>query len=200
MSKTEETDQRYFNIALFPNSADCVNTCVELAQANLVEWADEYLLSKNAWPHITLCQFQAASQKLSDIWSSVRLLQSGLLSLRFHHIYIWPGMEEHLGRYWVGLAVVPEASLIRLQKAVYDHLLDLGIRSETAFTTYFPHLTWARCRGNKPTISTMPMQDFWERTYSFSLSLGRSDKNGVYHERLFSATDKDLATISATIT
>jgi hypothetical protein len=175
----------FFNVALFPDEAEFRDTCVRLAQANLKDLADHYLIGKGALPHITLCQFHAPQSQLSTIWTMLSHLSPKTLAVLFHHLYILPGKKTDLGGFWVGLTVQAEPDLVDLQKAVYDSLGEQGIKRITAPANYFPHLTWANCPAGVPALSVMPPEDFWTRRYKFSLSIGQSDAAGVYHEKLF---------------
>lgn len=174
----------HFNLALFPDDEQLMRACIDLAQANFADQASEYLLGEQAWPHITLCQFEAEVEKLSTIWTAVEDLQ--VPEVNFRHIYVMPGLQLHEGKYWVGLAVDQTRALLDLQKTVYRNLKDCQIQSTTDPESYFPHLTWARCHGNKPVyITSLPPKELWQDRHLFSLSLGRSDRNGVYQERLY---------------
>ena len=186
--KDESNETQHFNIALFPMEQKLLDDCVHFAQANLSLAADGYLLGNDAWPHITLCPFVTDVNHLPKIWSSTMDLQKQPLSLRFDHLYIKPGVSEHSGKYWVGLAVEREPRLIELQAEIYVILTDHGIEPLTEPSTYFPHITWARCDGmSAPTLRNFLDQEFWQRSFSYTMSLGKSDSNGVYRERLYTA-------------
>ena len=177
----------YFNIALFAESEELIGICTDLARSNLAGQADGYLLGEDAWPHITLCQFSLNESQIPSVWSQIENLQTTPLKIRFSHIYILPGVMEHTGKRWVGLAVAPHPQLSTLQKTIYDKLLSQNIQSTTAPGIYFPHLTWARTDGKSPlSMTSFPAQNFWHENHSFSLSLGRTDENnfGIYRERL----------------
>lgn len=175
-----------FNIALFPDDTGLQESCVLFAQSNLKDSADQYLLGDAARPHITLSQFEALESELPSIWSSLVSLNPKSLSVLFHHIYILPGKDDHLGCHWIGVAVALEPELIDLQKAVSQCMDEAQVKTSTASANYFPHLTWARCRGQAPTLTDMPPAEFWGR-HQFSLSIGRSDNFGVYYEKLYPA-------------
>jgi len=171
-----------FNLALISDDESLVRTCIEVAQTNLAQSASEYLLGDSALPHVTLCQFQTTSEKLSVIWSAVCKMHLDRILVRFNHIYI----SAHKGKHWVGLSVEGNDELSKLQQTIFETLGELGIAGTTLPQTYFPHLTWAQCDKTKTiNISVIPSAEFWQKEYSFRLSLGRSDPNGVYHEVLF---------------
>jgi len=180
-----------FNIALFPQDKQLIDQCIKLAQSNFSVQAEEYLLGDNASPHITLCQFDTAPSRIEEVWSSVASLQSKPLAVKFDHIHIWPGRNDHIGKYWLGLAVNKEEPLMALQLAVYEKLMSLKVMdpspdSHYFRSNYFPHLTWARCNGSKPLgMPVLPSPEFWTRSYLFSLSLGESGTNGMYRKQLF---------------
>ena len=171
-----------FNIALFPQDKQFIADCIKLAQDNFDSQAEEYLLGENALPHITLCQFSAAPSHLAEIWSIISPLVSKSLSIRLTQIYILP----YEGAYWLGLATAREPELISLQLSVYESLANLGIKSNQSHSSYFPHITWARCSGNKPPeLTVMPAEKFWSTPQLFNLSIGESSPYGVYRKRLF---------------
>lgn len=179
-------DKCHFNLALFPEDRDLIDTCICLAQENLCGVADQYLLGKDAWPHVTLCQLETETAKLAEIWHSVQPLLQEPIILQLKRLYVQFGADENTGKYWVGLIVSPEPALLVLQAAVYQKLLELGIESRTVPEKFFPHLTWARCTQAKPlVISQYPPSSLLDKRHAFKLSLGRSDEHGVYHERLY---------------
>lgn len=90
------------------------------------------------------------------------------------------------GNYWVGLGTIRESELLTLHLAINEILNSLGIKSNQPHSTYFPHITWARCSGEKPpVIKVLPTQKFWSSPHTFTLSLGASSPYGVYRKRLF---------------
>jgi 2'-5' RNA ligase len=180
----------HFNVALLPEDDNFALACVDFAQANFSERASEYLLGTEAFPHVTLCQFEIETElkQLRTLWLAMESLQRMPISLKLGHIYFKPGVETHENKYWVGLAVEKIPRLSALQNSVYEQLAHFGIQGKTLPQTYFPHLTWARCDYDKPLrLAFMPPEDFWKNDYLFAISLGRSDENGVYHERIYPA-------------
>lgn len=189
----------FFNIALLPADESLDYSCTYLAQTNFKERSNEYLLGANAHPHITVCQFGAQPEQLDQIWSSIENLQAEPLKLNFGHIYIRPGVGIHSGYTWVGLTVMNAAKLIKLQKSIYETLVQLKIVRDAKLGDYSPHLTWARCEAHAPvTISVMPPEELWRNQHAFNLTIGISDINGIYQECLFSNNQPDLAKRSAT--
>jgi 2'-5' RNA ligase len=182
----KKSDHCFYNIALFPEDRQLIDDCVHFAQSNCADSAEQYLLGESAWPHITLCQFQAAPALSTEVWSKVVEFESDPVSIQFQQIYIMAARPEiYVEKYYVGLSVKPSPRLIKLQVDVFEQLLTLGINSLTSTENYFPHLTWALCHGQKPTITHVPPEKLWQEPHLFRVSLGRSDEHGVYHERLF---------------
>jgi 2'-5' RNA ligase len=182
------TSLDYYNIALYPCSEKLIDDCVQFARENFADTVEQYLLGTDAQgdrahPHITLCQMQWQRQDLESVWSKISNLCAEPVPVQFHHIYIMPASRNH-NQYYVGLAPLANSRLIELQTAVFETLSVLGITSLTAIENYFPHLTWALCHGQEPSIKKFPQAKFWQETYLFMLTLGRSDPHGVYHERL----------------
>jgi 2'-5' RNA ligase len=176
----------FFNIALLPADENLAYTCTYLAQTNFKEQSAEYLLGDDAYPHITICQFRAEQDQANQIWSSIENMQTESILLKFGHIYILPCSGIHAGKTWVGLTVIKAVKLVQLQKSIYETLSKLGVESATKATNYSPHLTWARCEGDKPiTITLMPPKELWQKQYAFNLTIGLSDINGAYQKRLF---------------
>lgn len=178
----------HFNVALFPEDETFAQTCVDLARENLLDQASEYLLGDGALPHITLCQFETKGElvELQTLWLAIQSLQSVPISLKLEHLYIRPGTEIHENNYWVGFAIEKTEALNALQNSVYKQLAHVGIEGKTLPQSYFPHLTWARCNyADPPILTSIPPKNFWKDDYLFAMSLGRSDQNGVYHERIY---------------
>lgn len=178
----------HFNIALFPESDELISNCTKSARRILEAYADGYLLGDNAWPHITLCQFIVDESKASSVWSEIANVSIKPVTLHFTHLYTLPGVAIHQDKYWVGLAVPPDAALMSLQKTIYDKLGSLKIEGITKPNVYFPHLTWGRVKPNTSLdFQLLPPDEFWRKEYSFRVSLGRSDENGfgIYRERMF---------------
>ena len=175
-----------FNIALFPQEGVLLSQCIDFAQANLKKQADGYLLGPSAYPHVTLCQFKTKPARIKEIWSAVEGLQLEPMLVGFTHVFLWKGKEKHLGKHWVGLAVQKDQALIELQRKVYETLDKLGAEPGNLPADYVPHLTFARCSSPVKDFSELPPA-FWHKPYPMGLSLGRSDENGVYSERLFSS-------------
>ncbi len=186
-TESNKEEIKSFNIALFPESEQFISDCIKLAQNNFSAEADGYLLGDNAWPHITLCQFESKFTKVEAVWDSLITIQPQSLSIGFDHFYIRPGRDKHINKYWLGIAVTGEEQLTLLQTIIYNKLNELGIEGENIPSNYFPHLTLARCIGNRiPIISTLPPKEFWLSSYIFRLSIGQSSSYGVYSKQLFS--------------
>ena len=183
----DKKDLPHFDVALYPQDESFRKECIRLARTNLSDRADGYLLAEDAFPHVTLTLFQSEEEKLAEIWKSITSLQSKPLELNFTHIYIDPDMHTP-GLLWVGLAVRPHAELSQLQQAVFDKLGSMGIVGRTKPETYFPHVTWSRCRDTVPfSLKELPSVAFYQKSYHFEMTIGRSNENGVYRERMYHA-------------
>jgi 2'-5' RNA ligase len=184
---TDKKDLPHFDVALFPKDESFRKECIKLARTNLGDRADGYLLAEDAFPHVTLTLFQSEEAKLAEIWKDMAALQSKPMELNFTHIYIDPDMHTS-GFLWVGLAVRPHAELTHLQQAVFDKLGSMGIVGRTKPETYFPHVTWSRCRDTVPfALKELPTVEFYKKSYPFEMTIGRSNENGVYRERMYHA-------------
>jgi len=181
----------HFNVALYPQEPALQALLTNIAVKNLNGQTDQYLLGKQALPHITLCQFTGHKDCADEVWAAVQDLAKQSITVQFSHIYIKAGDDHlHRGKNWVGLSVVPDNflpdSLSYLQGQVDARLRETNVTILTDSTKYFPHLTFGRLsRSCAITISSMPAAEFWQKKYQFQLTLGRSNANGVYVERLF---------------
>jgi len=176
----------YYNVALYPCDGSFLKACVDIAQANLKEVADEYLLGNNACPHVTLCQFAAEADELEKIWQLIVPAWKGPLSVKFEHVYVLPGEGMHKGFTWVGMSALADSAIIILQGTIYELLFSVGIESSTKMDTYFPHLTWARCRGSEVLCVPVPKTELFDLPQGFELTIGVANANGAYQERLYS--------------
>ncbi|HEY9715292.1 MAG TPA: 2'-5' RNA ligase family protein [Chroococcales cyanobacterium] len=177
----------YYNMALYPDDPELIQTLVTLAAANLTDQADGYLLGEKAWPHVTLCQFQSEAGNLESIWWKVRSFV--VPTVRFSQLYVKPGTKRHDGYIWVGLEVRQTPELSQLQKNVFAQLALETVDGLTRPDSYHPHLTLGRCRAERPlTISLFPALQFWQREYLFHISIGLSDENGVYQKQLLASS------------
>ncbi len=184
ISETAATLNHY-NLALYPEDSAFASLCIELAQTNLSQLADNYLLGSDALPHVTVCQFLAPGHLMPDIWALFAEDAHQPLSLSFRHLYVQYGKAELEGKCWVGLAVRPESTIREFQKNAFAKLLEFGIEGRNFPDTYFPHLTFARCDATKPVVITYPPpQVTWLERYSFRLTLAQSDEHGRYHRQL----------------
>jgi len=61
-----------YNLAYCPSNHLFSRHCVQYAREHFETLANGYLLGRNALPHVTLCQFEAAEDKLSDIWKAAK--------------------------------------------------------------------------------------------------------------------------------
>ncbi len=182
--------QRY-NLALLPHDPEFRVLCNDFAQRHFSELQDGSILGPKAMPHITLCHVMAEPEQLPDLWqAAVKHFGRGKLGLSFSHIYFSEGKAEHAGSIWAGFAVTRDSNLMVLQASVNGLLRLQGLLPLHATgDAYFPHVTLARLRrsGTLPAIS-WPDEAFWSQSHDFTLSLGRSDDNGVYQAKLYPET------------
>lgn len=181
----------YYNLALVPESDSFSRVLVELARVNLTEQASGYMLGEQAIPHVTICQFQAQDKQVDALWNSLSAEDSSALQafmpLVFSHIYIKPGKNQHLDKYWVGLAVQWHTAIFTLQNWATCQLAAANIESLTLSHNYFPHLTLARCKPDVPiTLHTLPAPDFFAAQQTFVPTIGLSDAMGIYRQTLHS--------------
>jgi 2'-5' RNA ligase len=175
----------YYNIALYPCDGVFLKTCVDIAQTHLRQVADGYLLGAKADPHVTLCQFLGEPDELEKIWQLILPVRKDPVSVMFQHVYVLPGSGMHEGYNWVGLSALADSAIIILQGTVYELLFSIGIESSTKVETYFPHLTWARCRSSELLSVPIPKAELFNAPHRFELTIGMSDVNGAYQGRLY---------------
>ena len=177
----DSTGLQDYDIALFPKDESFRQECVRLARTNMSDRAEGYLLADGeAFPHITLTLFKCEQERLDEIWHRVSGFLPEPLAIKFTHVYFDPDMS-HPGIMWTGFAVQRQHALSELQSKVFADLQALGISGRTKPDTYFPHLTWARCRDTAPlTFKELPSAALYRKSYPFELSIGLSNENGVY--------------------
>jgi 2'-5' RNA ligase len=167
---------------LLPVDKNFADQNIKFAQTNFAIQAKEYLLGEHAFPHITLCQFEEDPNRIHEIWSALSSLSNKTLSIKLGPFYVL----LHENAYWAGLGTERLPELINLQLSVNEILNTLQIKSKQPHSTYFPHITWARCTDTKPPeIKILPNAEFWNQSYSFVLSIGQSSPYGVYRKILF---------------
>lgn len=180
----------YFNLALMPRSKSLVESVIMLASANFAGQASAYILGANALPHVTLCQFKTDPETLDTVLAA---LEPVVTDLQFTGIYIRPGAKIHQGKYWAGLYVRMEPSLLDLQKQMTKVLKRFDLICLTDSASYVPHLTWARLHVDKPIAFTvLPDQDLFTQTYKFDLTVGESNELGMYSKQLWPESDLAL--------
>lgn len=175
-----------YNLVAYPIHADVREAFYRLAEFYRVQ-SDGYCLRPEvAYPHVTLCQFFAASD--DEAVSSTKTLCGRSLSVALSGIYVMPGVEpEHIGKFWSGYMVGRDETLIAAQSEVVSHLQAQGIECLTACgDKYFPHLTLTR--------SCAPLSEFDRselflpsivgQKIEFRVCLGASDANGQLLEVL----------------
>jgi 2'-5' RNA ligase len=175
-----------FNLALIPLDPNMSKMCIELARKK-IPVANGYLLGPAAHPHVTVSQLAAEPDDLPTLWQSVQELgELHLQTITLDGLCVRPGSGIHAGNYWVQLAVYPTSSLTMLQEQVCRGLEKLKIRGLTPQDAYCPHLTLGRVLNeNQISVDGLDLSPEIMRQHSFSLTLGSSDANGVYLEKLY---------------
>ncbi len=141
-------------------------------------YADQYLLGKQALPHVTLCQFEAMEQDLESIWSRAgTMIHAKFISLRFDTISI---LDKH-NYHWVSLMPDQRDELFNLH---YEALKVLEISDKVWFD---PHMTLFNSVNDKFADAVNNFtKSFSGLEDKFALALGKSGFAGQFKEIIFS--------------
>lgn len=172
--------QALYNLVAYPTDATARESFFRLAEPYRGQ-TDGYCLASGAvHPHVTLCQFCAASDE--EAARSTELFCGRSFSVALSGVYVMPGVgPEHLGMFWSGYMVRRDAELVKLQSEVAKHLQALGRKCFTAQGDgYFPHLTLARSREplHGVDLSLLLASTVVGQEMHCSACLGVSDANG----------------------
>lgn len=173
-----------FNIALRPSSPALARQTIALAEAGFSSQAEGYLLGRDAWPHITLCQFRGPEPDawIDKIWSELGL---ATLDLQFAGYYLREsGKDENCQ--WVGLELKGDPALLDLQRRAHDLVKSLKLEVITGTgEDYFPHLTFARLGpgANKVALTRLPAELLHHRN-PFYLTIGKAGPLGTYTSQI----------------
>lgn len=157
---------------------------IKIAQELFSDMSDGYLLSETVHPHITLTQFETEDPKLlSTLWDNIQEYKIQPLMPDLIGFSFKKGKNEHKNFYWAQIAVERESNIVAMHFQMLDilkkyHLVSL-IDSEDI---YKPHLTLARINLRKP-IPVWP-EDILKSSL-FKITLGASDQNGRYLEKIY---------------
>jgi hypothetical protein len=182
------------NLAYVPADQEFAVRCIDFAQRHFGGLAAGYLLHhKQALPHVTVCQFDAAAMPAASLLTEAQTVCRWRSSdLSFDTIYFRSGINEHMGYVWTGLGVCRNRALIAAQQRVVAWLKTNDFTVWTAAgELYFPHLTFARLARPAPAAGAAawtigwPGADLHPRSHRFDPALGLADPNGALTQILY---------------
>ena len=139
-----------------------------------------YLLSEHSLPHVTICQFDCASDdEAHSLWNQIEKLILPF-PIQFTGMSFIKGWGIHEEYYWAELSVARDHPLIEAHQKTAHFLQSKGYSciNDTG-NLYRPHLTLARIKLPSfiPSWSDAILK---VPTSYFQYSLGRADSNGQY--------------------
>ncbi|MEM9469764.1 MAG: hypothetical protein AAF988_06335 [Pseudomonadota bacterium] len=167
----------YLNSVLLPPS-DIAKRLVEYAQEHCATVADNYCLSDQVLPHITLCQFQADD---ISIFQDIEIKSPIDIELKKSNIREGDGI--HNGYAWFELEVTKSEALVALQGKVAQTINErAGNISTRIGNGYHPHLTFCRTQFDKMNYlkSLKVPKKFLGLKKNYNFEIGYSDENGQY--------------------
>ncbi|HOO81001.1 MAG TPA: hypothetical protein PK513_00670 [Alphaproteobacteria bacterium] len=180
--------QRY-NIALLPSDHTLQTTMVHISRLYFLEDQDEYILGPEGLPHITLCQFKAATLEnavtaYNDFLSNESISTIKVIIEKFN---IRPGKLVNTGKFIAEYKIQPHPDLIALQLRCAKKLAAHHLENLTPSEAYSPHITLARLPVMTNKLPTK--QDLNCPLYiDAHLSLGLSTEAGVFVKELSAHT------------
>lgn len=166
-----------YNIALLPLTVS--DQVIQLAD-HIKFLADDYVLGKHSYPHVTIGQFMLEESRIEAIWQQVRhAVSTHQVDLIFKTVSCMVGNRHS----WVSL--LPDAcdTLITMH-----YIIGRLIRNpiNKAFNDYEPHMTLINSINpvdqqvvEEHVKFALPIKD------RFILTLGRSDSVGQYQDIIF---------------
>ena len=160
----------YFNAVLLPD-VDFRDRVVDYAQDKYSDISDGYCLSHKAYPHITLCQFEADDPPMIFI--------DGLFNPVFTEPKIREGKGNHQGYSWVEWIVQKDDWVVQLQDTVRGALESEGIKvTAIEGEDYYPHMTF--CRTPKEISDDIELAMVEQSNKPWIFTIGSSDLNGQF--------------------
>ena len=158
------------------------NLFIEEAQKEFGHISQDYLLSQNSLPHITLASFDLDDNNqnvIENIWQEIQSQIDILPKIRF----LGFGLSRKLKIFWnVSLTVARDPELVKLHNQVIEILKNNNLKciSEVG-DLYRPHLTLAR-------IKELNMTNFNDKLLEpaeFVLAMGEGDIHGQFLKVIF---------------
>ncbi len=173
-----------YNIAFIPSSnlEQFIQYAKELSQAAS---SDKYLLGAESIPHVSLCHFEIASNKIEEVWGMVSALELPQLHLTFRE----KRSKSHTNHLkwgdicWVSL--IPD-HIERLTEIHFEIAKIIKKPLNTAFSKYDPHLTLfnSHAEASCALLNHVPQVDP-PLEEKFNVALGLIDDVGQVTKILF---------------
>lgn len=153
-----------FNIVLIPitQTPRIVQTAEKISYL-----ADEYLLGKTSFPHVTLYQFWRNGAEIPAIWDKISQLIA-YVDLRFETAS-YVTFDEEI--FWISLMPDQRELLTQLHAEVAA-IIDKPIKN-----TFDPHMTLVNTRNKTCDVAHI-LQDYEVISDRFVLAIGSCDKVG----------------------
>jgi 2'-5' RNA ligase len=183
-----------YNIALVPVKPNFYKSYVQSAQRNFANHYRQYLLGKDSLPHITLCQFDDASEfdekkgmSQETLEKIIKKLEMKFIDHVYHPTFIgihFLKLASQFGELFtsdlfsVELLVQREAKLVALHEEIASMMVAMGLKPlNTLGAAYRPHLTLA-CLSAMSTLSipTFPHNLLGTPHFPFVVRLGLADE------------------------
>lgn len=170
--------QRY-NIALVPADKNLSQRIVDLSQSFFGHIHDHYILGAEGIPHVTLCQFYAASDEDARAAFNVYVAKfPDAPEIIIESFQIRAGALINAGKFIAEYYVEKSHALAALQKECAALLESLGIKNETPCERYAPHFTLARLGA--PCESVPQLSDIPLGPHAMVPRLGLTSETGVF--------------------
>jgi 2'-5' RNA ligase len=144
---------------------------IDFAQLHFSKVAENYLLSENVHPHVTLVQFHGSE---NDYLAAVKFLEKVVLRPQPSTLGMQFGYDAVDAQVlWAGLAIRRDSELLLLQTKLVEFLASRNIEClSQSGDLYAPHITLARIRTEKINAAAFKPET------TFELVIGTGDEFG----------------------
>ncbi|WP_020586337.1 2'-5' RNA ligase family protein [Desulfobacter curvatus] len=156
-----------FNIALIFNN-DVSEKIAKYSQLLCKDIHSDFVVGKNAIPHMTVAQFDIDPSMINEIWKPCMLKISKTPELYFSGITILPSSN---GGAWIEISVLKGQELLNLQRTIINIIEPFSSIKNDTYDMYRPHITVAHTtKGNS--INNFPFSYEPIRLKSVETTLG----------------------------
>jgi len=168
-----------YNFALTPINKNISDIFIEISNKYFINNFDEYILGKEALPHITLVKFVANDDNEAiNLYKNFKNKQQLMLKIIKHQYRLSDNKNK-----WAEFLIEKDTSLVNMQQSVYDYLNNLKYQAHPKSEIYNPHITLARVKKEQsiiPSLNDLP-KDY---KYKFRMDLGLSSETGRFIKRI----------------